>query len=150
MPALIPSHIYMFVATTIVGTLLIFSFNSYAATLRYVPEKEQLNNLLNHVAAKAIEILTMTSENSTTRIYLDLPTSIGDRQYWIRLRNDSIQAWVEGGLGRIWSGMVASKVFLPSTPRASGEFIGDFGVATLTCKRSNEGLQLVLTTGRGE
>jgi hypothetical protein len=140
----------MFVATVAVGTLLIFSFNSYAVTLRHVPEKEQLNNLLSHIAAKAVEIMTMTSEDSTTKVYLDLPTSIGDRQYWIRLRNDSIQAWVEGGLGEIWNGTTVNKVFLPSTPIAAGEFIGDFGVATLTCRRSGSELELVLATGRVE
>ena len=150
MPALIPSHIYMFVAMTAVGTLLIFSFNSYAATLRHVPEKEQLDNLLSHVAAKAIGIMTMTGGDSTTKVYLDLPTSIGDRQYWIRLRNDSIQAWVEGGLGEIWNGTNVNRVFLPATPTATGEFIGDYGVATLACYRSGSELRLVLANGRVE
>jgi hypothetical protein len=140
----------MFVATVVIGTLLIFSFSSYAATLRYLPEKEQLDNLLSHVAAKAIEIMTITSNDSTAKVYLDLPTSIGDRQYWIRLRNDSLQAWVEGGLGEIWNGTNVNKVFLPAGPAATGEFVGDFGVAMLTCHRSGSELQLILATGRVE
>ncbi|MEM4704627.1 MAG: hypothetical protein QXJ02_06140 [Candidatus Bathyarchaeia archaeon] len=148
MPSIIPAHVYMFVATVAVGTLLISSFSSYANTLRHIPEKEQLGNLLQRVATKATEILVATNENSTTQVCLRLPTSIGNNQYWIRLKNDSVQIWVEGGLGRIWNGTTANRAYLPVRAIVSGEFLSSYGLATLTCYKNQSEPQLVLTTGR--
>lgn len=112
MPSIIPSYLQMFVAMTAVGTLLIFSFNSYASTLQSVPETEQLDNLLNYVAAKATELTTSTPTAGITQFYLDLPTSIGNRQYWIRLQNDTLQSWVMGGFGTDWNITSSYRVFL--------------------------------------
>lgn len=148
MPSIIPSYIYMFFAMTAVGTLLIFSFNSYATTLRSVPETEQLDNLLNHVAAKATEFLTQT--NSNTQTTLNLPSKIGDREYWVRLQHDSTQSWVEGGLGKIWDGIVSHKVFIPSKPAVAGHYISGFGAAVLKCYMNGSVLQLRLTSTRNE
>jgi len=132
MPSIIPSYVYMFAAMTAVGTLLIFSFNSYAATLRSIPETEQLDNLLNHVAAKAIELQSLTTTNSNTQAYLNLPTRIGDRNYWLRLRNDTIQSWLEGGLGEIWDDTPTNhQVYLAGKPYATGQYVSGFGPAVL-------------------
>jgi hypothetical protein len=149
-PSIIPSHLYMFVAMTIVGTLLIFSFNSYAATLRSIPETEQLDNLLSYVTAKATELLTLTKTNSNTRIYLNLPTKIGDQQYWIRLHNDTIQSWLEGGFGNHWNTSTSHKVYLPEKPSANGHYVSSFGAAVLKCYTDGLGLQLFLTSARDE
>jgi hypothetical protein len=150
LPSIIPSYLYMFAAMIAVGTLLIFSFNSYAATLRSVPETEQLDNLLNHVAAKATELLTQTKTDSNARITLNLPIRIGDRDYWIRLQNDSIQSWVEGGFGEIWNDTVSHKVFFPNRPAVAGHYISGFGAAVLKCYMNGSVLQLLLTNTRDE
>ena len=148
MPSIIPSYIYMFAAMTAVGTLLIFSFNSYAATLRSIPETEQLDNLLNHVSAKATELLTLTKADSNAQIYLNLPTAIGDREYWIRLRNDTIQSWIEGGFGEIWDGTTFHKVSLAGKPSAKGHYTSGFGPAVLKCSLNGSVPQLFLTSAR--
>lgn len=149
MPSIIPSYVYMFFAMTIVGTLLIFSFNSYASTLRSVPETEQLDNLLNYVAAKATELLTQTTTNSTTQLYLNLPTRIGDKEYWIRPRNDTIQSWIEGGLGKIWNGTTLHKVFLPANPATAGQYISGYGPAVLKCNMNGSIINVFLRRAGG-
>jgi hypothetical protein len=149
-PSIIPSYIYMFVAMLAVGTLLIFSFTSYATTLRSIPETEQLDNLLNHVAAKATQLLTTTTTNSNTQTNLNLPTRIGDREYWIRLRNDTLQSWIEGGFGKNWDGTTSHKVFLPGKPIATGHYISGFGPAVLKCPMNGSVLQLFLTSARDD
>jgi hypothetical protein len=140
----------MFAAMTAVGTLLIFSFSSYATTLRSVPEMEQLDNLLNYIAAKATELLTQTKTNSNTKFTLNLPSKIGDREYWIRLQNNTVQSWIEGGLSKIWNGSTSHKVFFPGSPVATGYYISGFGPAVLRCYVIGSVLQLVLTSARDE
>jgi len=148
LPSIIPSYIYMFVAMTAVGTLLIFSFNSYTATLRSVPETEQLDNLLNHVAAKATQLLTQTKTDSNAQILLNLPTKIGDQEYWIRLRNNTLQSWIEGGLGKIWDDTTSHKVFFPGKPSAIGQHVSVYGPAVLKCYMNGSVPQLFLTSAR--
>ena len=150
MPSIIPSYVYMFVAMLAVGTLLIFSFSSYATTLRSIPETEQLDNLLNHVAAKATQLITTTTANSNTQVYLNLPTRIGDRQYWICLRNDALQSWIEGGFGNYWNGTTSHKLFLPEKPAATGHYVSEFGPAVLKCRVNGSVLQLFLISARDD
>jgi hypothetical protein len=140
----------MFVAMLAVGTLLIFSFTSYATTLRSIPETEQLDNLLNHVTAKATQLLTTITANSNTQTYLNLPTKIGDREYWIRLQNDALQSWIEGGFGNNWNGITSHKVFLPGKPAATGHYVSGFGPAFLKCHLNGSVLQLFITSARDD
>lgn len=147
MPSIIPSHIYMFLAMTVVGTLLIFSFNTFASTLRFVPEKEQLYSIIAHVAAKATELAILTTPNSTTEISLKLPISIGDRQYWIRLQNNTYQSWIEGGFGETVANSALYKVSIPGKPSVAGSYTDDSGNAVLKCYESESVVQLILTNG---
>lgn len=146
MPSIIPTHIYMFLAMTVVGTLLIFSFNSFASTLRFVPEKEQLYNIIAHVAAKATELTILTTPNSTTEISLKLPISVGDRQYWIRLHNNTYQSWTEGGFGET-TAKALYRVSVPGKPSATGSYTGNSRNAVLRCYMNESVVQLVLTNG---
>jgi hypothetical protein len=137
----------MFVAMIAVGTLLIFSFNSYAATLRFIPEAEQLNNLLNYVTAKATELITSTQTGNIT-VYLDLPTGIGDQQYWIRLQNDAFRSWVIGGFGTDWNITSSYEVFLPGNSIATGHHLSVYGPAVLKSWVNGSAHQLFLTSAR--
>jgi hypothetical protein len=148
MPSIIPSYIQMFVAMIAVGTLLIFSFNSYAATLRFIPETEQLDNLLNYVAAKATELITSTQTDGSTQFYLNLPLRIGDQQYWIRLQNDTLQSWVIGGFGTYWNITSSHKVFLPGKPIVTGHHLSVYGPAVLKSWVNGSVRQLFLTSAR--
>jgi hypothetical protein len=139
----------MFAAMTAVGTLLIFSFNSYAATLRFIPETEQLDNLLSCVAAKAMELQSLTTVNTSTQVYLNLPSKIGDKPYWLRLRNDTVQSWIEGGLGEIMENTIANhRVYLAGKPYASGQYMSGFGPAVLKSHMNGSAIQIYLTSAR--
>ena len=102
MPSTIPGHIYTMIALALIGALLVATINSYAGTLRNTSEVEQLRNLLSQVAAKGIELITLTaSTNSSSTASVHLPASIGTQQYWMRAFNDSSSVWIEGDLGRM-------------------------------------------------
>ena len=148
MPSIIPSYVIMFAAMTAVGTLLVFSFNSYAATLRFIPETEQLDNLLNYVAAKATELVTSTQIGAATQFYLNLPTAIGDQQYWICLQNDTLQSWVMGGFGTDWNITSSYKVFLPGNSIATGHYLSVDEPAVLESWINGSVRQLFLTSAR--
>lgn len=149
MPAIAPSYIYSFFALIIVSTLLISSFAAYATTLRTIPEIEQLENLLNHVASKGYELITLTTAtNSTTEAVLQLPSTIGTKQYWIRLRNESSKVWVEGALGSIHEGSVTNRVYLPKTLSVYGNYSSGYGPAVLECYINGSTISLCLTPWR--
>jgi len=131
-PSVVSSYIYTLVALAAVSALLIYSLNSYSYTLRASAEADQLQSILNGVAAKANEVLTfVTTTNSSLTIYLNLPTTIGNQYYWIRLRNDSTKAWVEGSFGEILEGDTELKVLIPCDAAMSGHFVSTRGQATL-------------------
>lgn len=138
MPSIIPSHLYAFAALSIIGMFLVLSFNSYATTLRNIPEIEQLQNIIRYVATEANELLTLVtttnSMGSTAKKFIQLPSRIGNKEYWIRCCNDSSQAWFEGSLGKLREGKTAHKVFLPRKVLAEGTFVGGYGFFILECR----------------
>ncbi|MEA2090183.1 MAG: hypothetical protein U9O89_05435 [Thermoproteota archaeon] len=135
MVSIAPSYLYTFAALTAVSTIILCSFTTYTTTLRTVPEIGQLKNLLNHVVAKGNQLITLTiTTNSTTQVSLQMPTSIGDRKYWIRLRSDSSNAWLEGRLGEMpEETMAAFSVSFPGKTSVSGSYVGGYGPAVLEC-----------------
>ncbi len=150
LPSTIPSHIYTMVALAAVGTLLVVTVNSYTITLRTTSETEQLKNLLNQVAARGNELLTITvATNSSTRVYLQLPATIGYQQYWIRASNDSSATWIQGALGQITENSVENSVFLPQGTAASGFFVGGYGPAVLESYMNGSSPQLNLASSGG-
>jgi len=147
LPSTVSSYIYTLVALTAVSALLLYSLNSYTLTLRNTSEVDQLRNILNGVAAKANEILTLvTDTNSSLTVYLNLPATIGDQQYWMRMRNDSSSAWVEGSLGQIFEGNVELRVFISPKASTSGYFISTEGQALLQGYVNGSTPQLKLTS----
>lgn len=149
MPAIAPSYIYAFFALIAVSSILISAFATYATTLRTIPEKEQLENLLTYIVSKGYELITLaTTTNSTSEAILQLPTTIGNKQYWIRFCNDSSKAWMEGALGSIHDGSVSNKVYLPKTVSASGNYSSGYGPAVLECHFNNSIISLRLNAWR--
>ena len=132
LPSTIPSHIYTMIALAVVGALLVATVNSYTSTLKSTSEIEQLRNLLSQVAAKGSELITLTAfTNSTAETSVQLPASIGIQQYWIRVRNDSSNAWVEGALGQLTEEEAPNKIYLPKGVNAKGHFASGYGSAIL-------------------
>ncbi len=149
MPAIASSYIYAFFALIAVSSILISSFAAYATTLRTIPEMEQLENLLHHVASKGLELVSLTAAtNSTSEAILRLPSSIGNRQYWVRLRGDSSKAWAEGALGTIHEGSVANRVYLLKAVSVQGSYSSGYGSAVLECYVNGSVINLHLRTWR--
>jgi hypothetical protein len=150
LPSIALSHLYTFLALTTVSTLLICSFSLYTSTVRTIPEIEQLKNILDHVAAKGNELLTLvTATNSTVRTLIQLPSTIGHREYWIKVRNDTSSVWVEGALGQIKESRTTYQVFLPRKASTSGYYVGGYGSAMLECYMNGSIPQLNLSSAGG-
>jgi len=143
MPSIAISHLYNFLALTTVSILLVCSFSLYASTVRSLPEIKQLKNILDHVAAKGNELLTLvTGTNSTARTIIQLPSTIGHQEYWIRVRNDTSNAWIEGALGQMKENRTTYRVFLPRKASTSGYYMAGYGAAMLECYMNDSILQL--------
>ena len=134
MPSIIPSYVYTFFALSIVGTLLICMFSGFAVSVKQDVEVEQLKNLLEHVAAESCEIISTTqTNNSTVTIRVQMPTRLGEKQYWIQFRNDTAHAWVEGGLGAV-PVETSLLIYVPGLVAASGLYHSGYGFAELECQ----------------
>lgn len=150
MPSTATSFLCTFIGLVIVGAALTGSMGYHAISLRAAPETAQLKKTLSHVAAKGSELLTLvTTMNSTVRVYLQLPSKIGDKAYWVRVRNDSLHAWLEGSLG-LPSGPGRYRVFFPGRVSASGCYIGGYGAAELECYMNGSVPQINLVSLGGD
>ncbi|MDI6847789.1 MAG: hypothetical protein QMD23_06650 [Candidatus Bathyarchaeia archaeon] len=147
LPSITPSYLYTFIALIAVSSLLLFSFMAYANALRFSSEVRQLKNLMDYVAVETTELITLTlTTNATTQSYLQMPTAIGDKQYWLQLRNDSIKAWLEGGFGNSPIQGAELRVCVPKGVWASGCYVGGYGAAKLECHSDSGVLWIHLTS----
>jgi hypothetical protein len=120
---------------------------TYTDALRVSSEVKQLRNLMTYVAARSTDLLTLVSTtNVTTKACLQMPTAIGDKQYWLQLRNDSRQAWLEGGLGNTPLEETQLRIYLPKEALATGYYIGGYGSASLECQTSAGTFLIQLTS----
>jgi len=134
LPSITPSYLYTFVALIAVSSLLVFSFMAYADALRVTTEFKQLKNLMDYVSAKSTELLTLTlTTNATAEASLQMPAVVGNKQYWLQLRNDSTRAWLEGGFGNTPIEGTELRVYLPKEASATGYYVGGYGAARLRC-----------------
>ena len=149
MPTIAPSYLYAIFALITVSGILIFSFAAYASTLRAIPEFEQLENLLDYIGSKSYELVVLTTvANSSSEATLPLPSAIGNRQFWIRLKSESSGTWVEGALGLIHEGNVTSRIYLPKSVSAFGNYSSGYGPALLECYITNSTINLYLSAWR--
>ncbi|MCS7114243.1 MAG: hypothetical protein RMJ15_02220 [Nitrososphaerota archaeon] len=134
MPAITPGYLYTFFALIAISSILTVSFMNYAGVIRYSSEIRRLKNLMDYVAAKTTELLTIAeTANATAEAFVQAPTMIGDKQYWLRLRNDSSRAWLEGGFGNKPAEDAHLRVYLQGMVSASGFYIGGYGAIRLKC-----------------
>ena len=149
MPSITVSYLYTFVALIAVSSLLVFSFMNYTETLRFSSEAKQLKNLMDTIAAKSTELLTLTMvTNATVEAYLQMPTTIGNKQYWIQLGNDSASAYVEGGFGNTPTKGADLRIQLPKQTAAKGYYIAGYGAVCLTC-HPNAGVSQIQLNSSG-
>jgi len=134
LPSITLSYLYTFIALVAVSSLLVFSFMAYADALRVFSETRQLKNLMDRMAAKSTELLTFTlATNATAEAFIQMPAAIGNKQYWIQFRNNSVEAWLEGGLGNMLVEATELRIYLPRGASATGYYIGGYGAACLRC-----------------
>jgi type II secretory pathway pseudopilin PulG len=120
------------IALAVVGTLLVVTLNSYTVTLKGTSEIEQLRNILNQVTAEASELITIAATtNSSTRVFVQVPTTIGYKQYWLQACNDSSNSWIEGSFGSKIATASLFHIYLPKGTSTSGYFIAGYGPAVL-------------------
>ncbi len=149
MPAIAPSYLYAFFALVTVSTILISAFAAYTTTLRTIPEIEQLKNLLTSVASKSYELVTLTTvTKSASQAIVQLPSSLGNKQYWIKLRSESSETWVEGALGLIHQGNIANQAYLPKAISANGNYSSGYGPAVLKCYLNGTTVSIHLSSWR--
>jgi hypothetical protein len=133
-PTVAANYLYAFIALMAVSSLLVFAFMDYAEAFRSASELRRLQNLMDLVAAKSTEILTLAlATNATARTFIQTPASIGSKQYWLQLENDSEKTWLEGGLGDTPLEGVDLRVYLPKMVSAEGCYVSEYGAARLTC-----------------
>jgi len=145
LPTISPSYLYTFAALLVVSSLLVFSFVAYANAVRSSAEARQLRNLMDQVAGKSTELVALAlSANATAEDFVQIPSATGDRQYWLQLRNDSENAWLEGGLGNVPVEGSDTRVYLPKGIMATGRYIGGHGAAHLNCSLSGSIVELRL------
>lgn len=150
MPSITPSYLYTFLALTAVSSLLIFSFMAYANVLRTSSETRQLKNLMDYVAGKSTELLTLAlATNANSEAFLETPASIGNKLYWLQFRNDSAKTWLEGGLGDIPVEQTELRVYLPKEASATGHYIGSHGAIHLKCYLNGSSVHILLTDQGG-
>jgi hypothetical protein len=140
-PSFIPNYIYTIFAMIIVGALIIGMAGLATSNLRQEAEKQQLSNIAGYVATKSLELASNApTANSTSTVFLDIPTLIGAQRYWIRIANDSTKAWVETGFG---TSVFPSehRTEIPLDMSASGTFVSGSGRAFLRCYSSFNGSQ---------
>lgn len=139
MPAITPSYLYTFFAIIAVSGILLVSFMDYAGAIRHSSEMGKLKDLVDLVAAKATELISLAkAANTTAEAFIEAPAAIGDRQYWLMLKNDSLRVWVEGGLGNMPKEGVGIRVYLPSMALAYGCYVGGYGAILLKCSVNQE------------
>lgn len=145
MPSTIAGHVYTMIALAVVGSLLVATLNSYTTALKATSEIEQLKNILNQLAAKANKLVTIAATtNSTTKVFIQLPTTIGYKQYWFQARNDSSNSWLEGSFGNKVEETSLYRLYLPKGTSTSGYFIGGYGPAILESYMNGSTTQLNL------
>jgi len=144
MPTIAASHMYTFAVLIAVGSLLTTSFMVYANTIRGTSENKKLEELMNLVAANSIRLITLTlSTNASTETFLQLPTRIGDKNYWIKMENDTSKAWIEGGFGSSPTEGTL-QIRLAKNVLANGVYVSGYGAARLRCSFASGVIQIQL------
>jgi hypothetical protein len=149
MPTITPSYLYTFFAIIAVSSILIVSFIGYASAIRTYSEMGRLKDLMDFVAAKATQLISLTkATNATAEAFIQAPAAIGNRQYWLMFRNDSSKVWLEGGLGNAPTKEAGIRVYLPGMALAYGYYVGGYGAICLKCfiNQDAETLEIRITS----
>jgi hypothetical protein len=145
MPSIIPGWVYSIFAALIVGAIIVYACSISSLNLKNQANTQQLRNIDTYVATQSLSLLSQTTENNqNTTQFLDIPSSIGNQRFWIRITNDSLGARVESGFGTTLNSN-SLQTNIPANFAASGYFISGSGRAKLHCQFENQIATLTLT-----
>jgi hypothetical protein len=137
--------VYSIFAALIVGAIIIYACSISTLNVKNQANTQQLKNIEEYVATQSLSLLLYTTENNqNTTQFLDIPSTIGNQRFWIRIANDSSGAWVESGFGTTLSSN-SLQMNIPANFDASGYFISGSGRAKLQCQFENQIATLTLT-----
>jgi hypothetical protein len=146
MPSIIPGWVYSIFAALIVGTIIVCVCSISTLNVKNQANTQQLENIEEYVATQSLSLLSHTTENNqNTTQFLDIPSSIGNQRFWIRITNDLSGAWVESGFGTNPSSN-SLRMNIPANFEASGYFVSGSGRAKLQCQFENQAATLTLTS----
>ena len=149
MPSQATNYFYTLVAMGVISLMLTNAFEGQVGALEVTAEKKELRRLMEAVAAEGTELMSITeATGATVKVSIETPTTMGNRQYWVRLTSDGSKAWVEGGFGDPWTGTLLREAFLPWNVLTSGTYRGGYGTLSLNCTDLGSGPVLVM--GRWE
>jgi hypothetical protein len=145
-PSIIPGYVYSIFAALIVGAIIVYACSISTLNIRNQASEQQLKNIDEYVATHSLTLISHTTlNNQISTQYLDIPTSIGNQRFWIRIANDSSSAWVESGFGTTVV-LNDRQIGIPANVDASGAFISGSGRAKLQCIFGNQTATLTLTS----
>jgi hypothetical protein len=147
MPSIIPGYVYTLFASIIIGTLIISMCGLTLANVKREAEEQQLSSIVGYVAVKSMTLVAYApADNLTSTVRLDLPSIVGNQQYWIQILNDSSKTWVEAGFGTT---IISSnqRAYIPSELSASGAYTSGSSAAFLECYSDSAGVHLTLYGG---
>jgi hypothetical protein len=146
MPSIIPGWVYSIFAALMVGAIIVYACSISSLNVKNQANTQQLKNIEEYVATQSLSLLSHTTKNNqNTTQFLDIPSSIGNQRFWIRIANDSSGAWVESGFGTTLSSNSFQRN-IPASFDASGYFISGSGKAKLQCQFENQTATLTLTS----
>jgi hypothetical protein len=146
MPSIIPGWVYSIFAALIVGTIIVCVCSISTLNVKNQANTQQLKNIEEYVATQSLSLLSHTTENNQNITqFLDIPSSIGNQRFWIRIANDLSGAWIESGFGTNPSSN-SLQMNIPANFDASGYFISGSGRAKLQCQFENQIATLTLTS----
>jgi hypothetical protein len=146
MPSIIPGWVYSIFAALIVGAIIIYACSISTLNVKNLANTQQLRNINEFVATQSLSLLSQTTENNqNTTQFLDIPSSIGNQRFWIRIASDPSGARVESGFGTTVSSSNI-QMSIPANFEASGYFISGSGRAKLQCQFENQTATLTLTS----
>jgi hypothetical protein len=147
MPSIIPSYLYTFFASIIVGTLIITTCAIGVINVKTEAEKQQLSNIADYVATKCMKLVdSAPSDNFTLRSVLDVPPLIGNQRYWVQILNDSSRVMVKAGFGAT-PGSSEQWAYIPFALFASGIYVSGSGAVFLQYQSNITGSYLTFYGG---
>jgi hypothetical protein len=147
LPSIIPGYVYTFLATIIIGGLLIYASNISTVNIENNADQQQLKNLAEYIAAESCELVSAaTVNNLTIKSTLSVPPNIGNKEYWIQLTNETSEAWVQVGFGTN-PVPTETQTSMPINASASGNYTSGSSKAFLECYTNDSGTFLELSGG---